>query len=482
MGRFTGAIRRLGSSHGSDRLPDRGYSGIDFYCSCNSGPVCPSCLTLYHKCLVFKDTYRNSGIARNVIERIEKQMSEFPTVPTYLGKVDYGLLPTPVVNVLEQSGIIGYLTYNDQGEEAFRKLVLACTRACTVDAITIKTDPELFVRSITAGWLRIALSELETNSVASTADEYYKGLFAAKNEPVVNPSVTTTGMRGFQEQPKPEDWDMAIGQVMGFRKWHVMLPTESDPNPILQGSYSKDFLEHEMLEDGRRAAECHNGSRTHPKGQVPADNGCGCGWWAYWSPQEAAKHSSSSDSGRSVAVTVAVEGTGRVVIGQKGFRAQYVKIAGLAPDDAGEMIKLRKLKEFSRMNLLDAPVFRDVETLREEVGCDPNYGTLAARYPELSNHDDRALSVYAWFLENIKRDVENFVVILEERLQGQELAAQYDANDSKQRTYLQVSAELLGSERGIVRQIVTERGSTCEAVCTELLLNETRGEDNPPVP
>jgi hypothetical protein len=342
-------------------------------------------------------------------------------------------------------------------------------RSVTWDRLTAKVEPELFIRAMTTGWLRYILGELETNSCASTADEYYKGLFAAKNEPVEQRQVSTTGMRGFQESPEPQDWDMAIGMVKGFRKWHILLPTADEPSPILKGSYGKDFLEHDMLEDGRRLGTCHNGSATHPPEEVPADNGCGCGWWAYWSPQEAKKHTSGGDSDRSVAVTIAVEGSGRVVIGQKGFRSQYLRIAGIAPDDATDPAKIARIESFSRKHLLDAPVYVDIDTLYNAVGGDPVYGTLGARYPELSNHKDIALSIYVLFLTNLKLDVENFLTLLQEKING----LSYTKNgvyspgsgaarteEEQQHSYLQVTAELLGNEASIVRQIVAERGST----------------------
>src|ERR1700733_2858468 len=271
MGRISRAFGRLGGSHGGDRLPYRGLGGPG--CPCAGGPICPECLTLYYQYNQFLSTYPNPGIARDVLERWKKQMSEFPVVPTFLNNVDYGPLPTQIVDVLEQSGVIGYLTASGDGaEQAFKNLIQTWVRAVSWSSLSRMLEAELFIRAMTAGWTRVALDELETNSIASTADEYYKGLFAAKNEDVVNTNVTTTGMRGFQESPEPQDWDFAMGLVKGFRKCHIMLPTAGDPSPVLKGSYGKDFLEHAMLEDGRRVGVCHNSGRTHPDEQVPADN------------------------------------------------------------------------------------------------------------------------------------------------------------------------------------------------------------------
>lgn len=425
---------------------------------------------MFYKYNQLRSLYSNPGIAHDVLERWKQQMSEFPVVPTFLNKVDYGPLPSQVVDVLEQSGVVGYLTASGEGaEQSFKALIQTCVRAVSWSSLSNRIEAELFIRAMTTGWTRIALDELETNSCASTADEYYKGLFAAKNDaPVDNPAVTTTGMRGFQESPKAEDWDLAIGVIKGFRKWHIQLPTKDDPNPILKGSYGKDYLQHDMLEDGRRVGVCHANSGNHPAEQVPADNGCGCGWWAYWSPQEAKKHSSGGDTDRSVAVTIAVEGSGRVVIGQKGFRSQYLKISGIAPDDAEDPAKMARIKQFSRDNLLDAPVYAGVEELYNEVGGDPLYGTLGARYPELSNHTDQALSIYVMFLTNLKADIENFLVVLQEKLNSMKFSEHGIYNPSNQNrteeesqfSYLKVTCELLGSEAGIVQRIVGERGST----------------------
>jgi hypothetical protein len=411
-------------------------------------------------------------------------MSEFPVVPTFLNNVDYGPLPTQIVDVLEQSGVVGYLTASGDGaEESFKALIKGSVRAISWSSLSNMIEAELFIRAMTTGWTRVVLDELATNSCASTADEYYKGLFAAKNEDVVNTGVTTTGMRGFQEAPEPKDWDFAMGLVKGFRKWHIMLPTASDPSPILKGSYGKDFLEHEMLEDGRRVGVCHGGGDRHPADQVPADNGCGCGWWAYWSPNEAKKHSSGGDTDRSVAVTIAVEGSGRVVIGQKGFRSQFLRISGLAPDDASDPAKMARIESFSRKHLLDAPVYDTVETLYSEVGGDPTYGTLGARYPELANHSDQALSIYVLFLTNLKLDIENFLTVLQEKINGLSYSEhglytpnnQNRTEEESQLSYLKVTCELLGSESLIVRQIVAERGSTVMDVLDALRDGEGSG-------
>lgn len=408
-----------------------------------------------------------------------KDMNQVPQVPTFLDRVDYGNLPRQVADALEQSGIVGYLTYNEQGQDAFRILVDAATRACTFDALTAKIEAELFIRSMCAGWIRFALDETQTNSVAATADEFYKGLFAAKQDTVSRKQITSTGMKGFQEESTPSDWDMALGSVKGFRKWTVNILGDDQ---VLQGSYSKDFLSHEMLEDGRRVGTCHQGGSTHPPEEVPADDGCGCGWWAYWSPEEARKHSGGSggDNVQVFSITVGVEGSGRAVIGQKGFRSQYLRITGIAPDEKCDDEGLATLAAFSRKHLLDAPVYRGVDALREGVGVDPQYGTLGARYPELSNHTDRTLTVYVWFLQHVRQDCENHMFNLRSGVNS--LYADHpntlsppnyadysvSANNEQKFNYLKISSELLENELKTVSKILNERGPGYVHCLTEM--------------
>jgi hypothetical protein len=401
-------------------------------------------------------------------------MEDFPQVPAYLSD-GYGGLPKPLVDVLEHSGVIGYLTANDDGQDAFAKLTHLCAMQATRDKVTAQIDPELFIRSMCAGWTKMILNETQTNSVASTADEYYKGVFAArakeaeqqKQVPAKN-SITSSGMKGFQEQATPEDWDLAIGQIKGFRKWSIVTPNIDEPPSVLKGSYGKNFIDHEMLPDGRRVGVCHHNGSGHPVDEVPADNGCGCGWWAYWAPEEAQKHGGDGGA-NAINVTIAVEGTGRVVIGQKGFRSQYVKVVGIAPDV--EVPDLEAIKRFSRMHLLDAPVYATVDALHDGAGTDPVYGTIAARYPEIARHDSRALAVYVWFLLHLQRDENDYLGKLTERMTYRTNQAVYDGSSddlSEEHNYVKISYDLLGAERRTIERIIEERGDDLRALLYEM--------------
>lgn len=406
---------------------------------------------------------------------------DVPSVPSYLDRVGYGSLPRQIVDALEQSGIIGYLTANGKGAAEFNTLIELCTREVCFDGLTKRVDGELFLRSLCAAWPRMTIDEVPANSVASTADEYYKGLFASRQDSVSRRSVTSTGMKGFQEESTPADWDLALGSIRGFRKWSIDIASDQGDGSVI-GSYSKDFLNHKMLEDGRRVGTCHAGGANHPKDEVPADTGCGCGWWAYWSPEEARKHNGSGgDGATSFSVTVGVEGSGRVVIGQKGFRSQYIRITGIAPDQDVDPVGLEALARFSRKHLLDAPVYLGADALREGVGVDPTYGTLAARYPEIAGHSDEALAIYCWFLQHVKQDEENCMWQLGEKInQARFRPDEYSfiatsntlPQDEGKYNFIKISAELLGAELSTVTTILAQRGPGLGALLDKLHLDE----------
>lgn len=475
MGRFFQAVRSLGSSHGRDRLPHRMFGGrpvpTPYNCTCAPGSVCSACLTEFSK------------KTPDLIEEMSRSMTDFPQVPSYLNNLGYGELPKQVAEVLEHSGVIGYLTANDDGQDAFNKLVILSASFVTRDKLLATIDGELFIRSMCAGWVKMGLNETQTNSVASTADEYYKGVFAArrkaeeeakekaKSQPK---NITSSGMKGFSEQAAPEDWDLAIGLIKGFRKWSIVPPNiEGEPDQVLKGSYGKNFLDHTMLPDGRRVGICHHNNSGHPPEEVPADNGCGCGWWAYWAPEEAQKHGGDGGMG-SINVTIAVEGTGRVVIGQKGFRSQYVKVVGIAPDTEVTAEVLDRMAKFSRMHLLDAPVYTTVDALREGAGTDPVYGTLASRYPEIARHDNRVLATYVWFLLHVQRDLQLYLGKLTDKMKfgvdrPMDVYGRYSGEPatnqdelSEEHNYVKISDNLLGLERRTVERIIAERGETAD--------------------
>jgi hypothetical protein len=68
-----------------------------------------------------------------------------------------------------------------------------------------------------------------------------------------------------------------------------------------------------------------------PTEDDPATGGrCGCGFWAYWDMAGLSANRFST-SGRGLPVLGVIEGTGRVLLGEKGFRSQRARITALAP-------------------------------------------------------------------------------------------------------------------------------------------------------
>lgn len=207
-------------------------------------------------------------------------------------------------------------------------------------------------------------------------------------------------MNGFAEKGEPENWDMAVGSVRGFRWWSMTLPFQERPyyvrpshqnliwwhtdayenmykNPcyqpyivsspadpdgahwglmpeaaIIQGMHGGVWSPVTPYDNGRYKAACQ---RRYPyssnsfgfveahSGNVP-DPACGCGYWAYWdglpmgdfdNTVPVLRHSGYYYSGQhqyslSIPVSGVIEGSGRTIIGEKGFRCQYAKITDVA--------------------------------------------------------------------------------------------------------------------------------------------------------
>lgn len=169
----------------------------------------------------------------------------------------------------------------------------------------------------------------------------------------VKPVYGSTGMTGFTERGPDEGWDMALGQVRGYRWWSWTVPARllghmANPPAAefgkLKGAYDKNF----EWQDGTNEARCHRGAPTWA--ELVANSGsmhevpeyrsvCGCGFWAYWPSTNACAVSTFKDSVNpayiSIPVFGTVVGTGRVILGNKGFRSQYARIESLCiPDEA----------------------------------------------------------------------------------------------------------------------------------------------------
>lgn len=145
-----------------------------------------------------------------------------------------------------------------------------------------------------------------------------------------------TGMTGFGEQGSA-DFDLAVGTVHGLRQWNLVTPQFSeDParaelhwntKPMTGATGRFDWM------PGVNEARCNNDASHSPP--VDADDlgaACGCGFWAYWDIAALAAGGAMSLSLSSyVPITGVIEGSGRVLIGERGFRAQKARIVALAP-------------------------------------------------------------------------------------------------------------------------------------------------------
>lgn len=172
------------------------------------------------------------------------------------------------------------------------------------------------------------------------------------------PSVPFSGMAGYSERGAPEDWDTAMGEVYGYRWWYLVIPpklvgyvgytgSRSIPAPdkqhgILYGANNQPWYDGrlEAVCTARRGGFSFTTDRQHPVHQPPETReACGCGFWAYFSrtltvsavlsAQMAREVPSLFSYGAAIPVFGVVKGTGRIIIGEKGFRCQYAKIMGL---------------------------------------------------------------------------------------------------------------------------------------------------------
>ena len=134
-----------------------------------------------------------------------------------------------------------------------------------------------------------------------------------------------TGAPGFGERelPPPDDPQLALGYVTGVRMFDFGGPAPrgrhflgSDQVGELTGNYGGRWA------DGEVEAVCKNG-HMHAD-QVPSAS-CGCGFWAYWTADDAARVWRPTRP-----VMGVVEGYGPTRIGDVGFRSKLARIVALA--------------------------------------------------------------------------------------------------------------------------------------------------------
>lgn len=172
--------------------------------------------------------------------------------------------------------------------------------------------------------------------------------------------IQSSGMHGFSEEGQPDGWDMAVGEVYGYRWWKMHIPAELAGyrcGPFDGGPFTTYGHDHPLTgangcawKPGRMEAECPRNNYSVPRSMLtlyrhePPEyrEACGCGFWAYFNPK---MHVSEVFSGMGtknpyrvgnnvhLPVFGVIRGTGRVIIGTKGFRTQYAEIVGLCVSD-----------------------------------------------------------------------------------------------------------------------------------------------------
>lgn len=185
---------------------------------------------------------------------------------------------------------------------------------------------------------------------------------AGKN--AVTSKIPTTGMPGFSESGQPDEWDLSIGEITGYRWWKIRVPARfagylSAPDMPLEGIKLIGQNNH-VWEPGRIEAKC-TASRRVPmvtwddllEGREPVPPpeheppeirvSCGCGFWAYFNPNEdCANHFSNLTGDKpnrthsavvELPILGVIKGNGRVIVGERGFRSQYAEVAGLCIPD-----------------------------------------------------------------------------------------------------------------------------------------------------
>ena len=180
-----------------------------------------------------------------------------------------------------------------------------------------------------------------------------------RRDTVDKPKIPVSGMYGFSEEGTPQDWDLAIGEVYGYRWWKLLVPAKfagyvEAPEKTLKPETARLIGANGCLwEPGVLEARCtvtHNSAPSwadllvglqEPFKHEPPEirEACGCGFWAYFDQfLPVTSHFSSLGAGKpyrthgdmvEIPVFGVIKGSGRVIIGEKGFRCQYAEIVGL---------------------------------------------------------------------------------------------------------------------------------------------------------
>lgn len=131
------------------------------------------------------------------------------------------------------------------------------------------------------------------------------------------------GAHGFSETGQHDEPPLAIGFLTGLRLFDYGGPTYRSWTGGSKSARLAGHLEGHhggmTWQDGENIAACPSGERPpHP------ESTCGCGFWAYWKRDDAFSVWSPNRP-----VLAAIEGSGRITIGTRGFRCERARIAAL---------------------------------------------------------------------------------------------------------------------------------------------------------
>lgn len=169
-------------------------------------------------------------------------------------------------------------------------------------------------------------------------------------------------MKGFGEKGQPDDWDLVVGTVRGYRWWYLCLPFSAygaiqlrpanDGPPWesanwewalakLHPSYRESYVE--GMFGGRWSspkpvtgsdpvftAYCRSTEPVTEGGHSVPGTDCGCGYWAYWDETGEEYYNSNlpllRDNTLFLPFFGVIGASGRTVIGSRGFRTQQATV------------------------------------------------------------------------------------------------------------------------------------------------------------
>jgi hypothetical protein len=211
--------------------------------------------------------------------------------------------------------------------------------------------------------------------------------------PGMSRRVSQAGATGFSERGEPPEWDLAVGEIIGYRWWQVVVA------PCWEVNVGRLVGQVAPWNPGVNEAKCLKVTvsdyRVWPpqevwresfhKPPVEYPEPCGCGYWAYWSPGCSNPLGVMSPFGHSAFGVI--RASGRVVIGEKGFRAEKAEILAVTFGDELRcdcpLCSLRGTYDAPSPRLAhqimkdyDIPVLGSREQLLSEYPPDKNYGPV----------------------------------------------------------------------------------------------------------